>query len=274
MEPRHQHLQRLQQHEHDNKHEDGDELLHQQSTVPLVLRLVRTFRPSLDLKTSITALLELRRDGSLVVGAHHQLKRWSPDGQNCLQTFHGHEAVRALAQDTLDTFLSVSNWSVMRWSLKSSQCIQVFSGPQATVTSLIVCRHFFSSSSSNNNDNDSNSNQKNNSNNDRTSTLTSNSPLTENDKNRDSKEDDEHDTDGNDEQVIASGSYDNLIWLWKVKKAAEESDDNISFKQLVGHSDYVLCLCELSDGTIVSGSKDMTIRLWKIVAKKASNVMV
>jgi WD40 repeat protein len=64
----------------------------------------------------------------------------------------------------------------------------------------------------------------------------------------------------NNNNLLASGSYDKSIRIWNTNKPNEP------LKILIGHENEVLSLVNLSDGNIASGSKDKTIRIWNITS--------
>eukprot|EP01102_Stenamoeba_stenopodia_P005755 TRINITY_DN16486_c0_g1_i1.p1 TRINITY_DN16486_c0_g1~~TRINITY_DN16486_c0_g1_i1.p1 ORF type:complete len:430 (-),score=86.05 TRINITY_DN16486_c0_g1_i1:100-1389(-) len=212
------------------------------SPPPTEVRLIRHFRHSNDTRTTITALLELTPDGTLVVGSR-QLKRWTPDGLACLQTFHGHSSgvISGLVQIAEDSFVSSSHdRTLKRWSLKTGQCLQTFLGPQDPLECLVLCSRW----------------------------KTTQQQQQWHDEGR--------------SVVVAGGCGGGLIWFWRIDTEDEDTNEDQSFKQLVGHSEAVLSLCEMmeeqdeeggGDGgggggsggvVIVSGSVDKTVRLWNI----------
>ena len=54
---------------------------------------------------------------------------------------------------------------------------------------------------------------------------------------------------------LVSGTQDATVSLW--------DEDGARLLAMTGHSKDVMALAVLTDGTIVSGSKDRTIRMWK-----------
>ena len=50
-----------------------------------------------------------------------------------------------------------------------------------------------------------------------------------------------------------SGSNDNTVWLWR---------DGQCTATLTGHTGGVYCLAVFPDGSLASGSKDETVKLW------------
>ncbi|MDJ0581561.1 hypothetical protein [Crocosphaera sp.] len=59
-----------------------------------------------------------------------------------------------------------------------------------------------------------------------------------------------------DDQRIVSGSLDNTIKVWNIETGQ-------LLRTLEGHSDWVNSVAISKDGTIVSGSADTDIRVWK-----------
>ena len=55
---------------------------------------------------------------------------------------------------------------------------------------------------------------------------------------------------------LCSGSVDLTIRIW-------DWENNSCLNVLRGHKNWVKCICELSNGIILSGSDDYTIKLWK-----------
>lgn len=61
---------------------------------------------------------------------------------------------------------------------------------------------------------------------------------------------------------MAAGDTENVIRLWNLSSKTEES-------QLLGHTGTVTALAyDPQAGTLVSGSFDTTVRLWKITNRR------
>ncbi len=63
-----------------------------------------------------------------------------------------------------------------------------------------------------------------------------------------------------DKKILASGSYDNNIMLWKY------ASESTAFKTLKGHKDWVNSLCFVSNQILASGSDDETIKIWNVTS--------
>jgi len=71
--------------------------------------------------------------------------------------------------------------------------------------------------------------------------------------------------DDDDTTYIMTGSADSTIKVWNV-------DEGICIQTLEGHEDVIYSLCELQrDGSIVSGSVDETLIIWKKKKEKTQN---
>jgi WD40 repeat protein len=65
-----------------------------------------------------------------------------------------------------------------------------------------------------------------------------------------------------DGKVLASGGYDNRIWLW-------DPDTGKGLRSLEGHKSYVNCIAFSADGKwLASGSQDNDLRLWEVATGK------
>ena len=63
--------------------------------------------------------------------------------------------------------------------------------------------------------------------------------------------------------LVATASLDGVVRIWQVGKDSVEHEQEKPLQELSDHAGPVLCLCELADGSLVSGSGDTSIRLWK-----------
>ncbi|QDZ18943.1 PFU domain-containing protein [Chloropicon primus] len=63
--------------------------------------------------------------------------------------------------------------------------------------------------------------------------------------------------------TVATASLDGAVRIWRVGKDDVEAEQEKPLQELSDHEGPLLCLCELTDGTLVSGSGDSSIRLWK-----------
>ncbi len=59
-----------------------------------------------------------------------------------------------------------------------------------------------------------------------------------------------------DSKQLISGSWDRSIKIWDIEK-------EIELETLTSHQDRVLCLATTSNGKIISGSQDSTIKIWQ-----------
>ena len=66
-----------------------------------------------------------------------------------------------------------------------------------------------------------------------------------------------------DNENFLTYSTDHIIKLWKI-----EENQFIEKDKLIGHTQYVSKVLYLKDKTIISGSNDKTIRIWKNIEKK------
>ena len=58
---------------------------------------------------------------------------------------------------------------------------------------------------------------------------------------------------------IVSASWDKSIRIWNIEKKSYKE-----IATLVGHSNEVLCLCDIGNGKIASGSDDSLIKIWDV----------
>ena len=63
--------------------------------------------------------------------------------------------------------------------------------------------------------------------------------------------------------LVATASLDGVVRIWKVGADDVEREQDKPVQVISDHEGPVLCLCELEDGTLASGSGDSSIRLWK-----------
>ena len=63
-----------------------------------------------------------------------------------------------------------------------------------------------------------------------------------------------------DNKILASGSLDNNIMLWKY------ASESTAFKTLEGHKHSVNSVCFVSNQILASGSYDKTIKIWDVTS--------
>ncbi|MFH1395390.1 MAG: WD40 repeat domain-containing protein [Candidatus Omnitrophota bacterium] len=76
--------------------------------------------------------------------------------------------------------------------------------------------------------------------------------------------------DGEGNIIVTSSSFGKTVWLWRIDKNMWQSGKEVDVRKVVlnGHTDWVYHINTHMDGegnlTVTSGSKDTTVRLWKI----------